>query len=236
MQMFVKKPPSEPHPSSSIMAFKSSKRPNKEHFPRSVPFVRMVPMVVHWNHVIDRNAILPKLFETAVWNFLLKIPNQPILFWLDDSYSLIHHSREGRSSIPSHGNMNYYDYSFMIIPAFKALELWIINIAPHLGVTEKLIAGAKEHGRFNSFLNDDNIEKLVRAVSKKLSLQATNKRDLRQSLGALNAYLKNLRHTPAHCGLTISSPDKANIYFNEIVGAIDRLTAHLIKDGIIAVQ
>jgi hypothetical protein len=121
----------------------------------------------------------------------------------------------------------------MITPAFKALELWIITIAPYLGVDQDLIDKAKDYGRFNTFLNDESVEKLVKAVSKKLEIKADKSREMRQSIEALSSYLKNLRHSPAHCGTVISNPDKPITYFHEIVGGIDRITKLLLEQGVI---
>lgn len=190
---------------------------------------RIIAMVSHWSYV--EQGKLKSLLEQSVWNFLSLPDNNKILYWLDDSEALLRECKTTKSG--SGSNNTYYDYSFMITPAFKALELWIIAIAPFLGVEQDLIEKAKDYGKFNTFLNDESIEKLVRAVSKKLEIQSDKKREMRQSLEALSSYLKNLRHSPAHCGTVISNPDKAGTFFHEIVGGIDRITNLLIEQGVI---
>lgn len=186
-------------------------------------------MVQAWNLVIE--GVVSKLFDREVLAFLSMPQNNKILYWLDDASALLNSAVVGKAS--NGHTTSYYDYSFMLTPAFKALEYWILNIAPFLGVNEKLIQDARDYGKFNTFLNDESIQKLVKAVSKQLSLKAERSREMRQSLEALNSYLKNLRHTPAHCSSTISEPEKAVTNFHEIVGGINRITGLLIKEGVL---
>ncbi len=181
--------------------------------------------------VAHPTSLVTRLFEPEVWEFLSRSQNIPILQWLDDSADLVEHVRVMRSGISN--NSEFYDYSFMLTPSFKALEQWILNIAPELGVGQSKIDAAKEFGRFGAFLNDDAMGELVKDVVAKLELDSEREKSLRQSLHALETYLKNLRHHPAHCGGKVDSPDKAETMYREIVGAIDRITAHLLRDGVI---
>lgn len=192
-------------------------------------------MGFHWNHVFDQQNLLFKLFDAEVRDYLAKPENQEILKWLDDSLYLAHEVKTYKSVL-GHPSLPYYDYSFIVTPAFKALEKWVLTIAPHLGVAEKLIEDAQNYGRFSTFLNDEAIEKIFKKVVKQLDIKAEAKKTLRSSMHALGSYLKNLRHTPAHCSATIESNEKAENIVRQIIGAINDLTANLLRDGILPRQ
>lgn len=191
---------------------------------------RIILMAKNWSNVIAPQAILSKKFDRQVLEFLSLPGNMRILYWLDDSYSLLE-VKMARNSLG--GQDQYYDYSFMITPAFKALELWIINVAPALGVQPELIDKAKEKGQFNSFLSDDAIQNLADAVIAKLEDRAKSEKAIRAALNSLSSYLSTLRHTPAHCGETIDNPEQADTYFNEILSAINRITRLLLDNKVI---
>ena len=188
-------------------------------------------MAKNFTEVLYPSSLVPQLFEPEVLGFLTRHENQPILHWLDDSANLVANTKVMAGGI-SNGSQ-FYDYSFMLTPAFKALEQWILNIAPSLGVSEKKIRDAQDFGKFGAFLNDDAMSEVVKDVVAKLELDSEKEKSLRQSLHALETYLKNLRHHPAHCGGKVDSAVKAETMYREIVGAIDRLTLHLLTDKIL---
>lgn len=191
-------------------------------------------MAKDWGAVTHPTSLVSQVFEPEVLSFLVSKPdNHPILQWLDDSANLVANAKlMGSGSIAS--GQPFYDYSFMITPAFKALEQWILNVAPSLGVSAEKIKNAQDFGKFGAFLNDDAMSAVVKEVVARLELDSEKEKELRQSLHALEVYLKNLRHHPAHCGGRIESPAKAETRFREIIGAIDRLTAHLLRDKVVS--
>jgi len=184
-----------------------------------------------WNHVFHESNLVYKLFDADVRGYLAMAENQQILKWLDDSLYLAQEVKSYHSIAGA--IIAYYDYSFIITPAFKALEKWILIIAPHLGVSENMIKDAEDYGKFSTFLNDEAIEKIFKKVVKQLDIKAEEKKTLRASMHALSAYLKNLRHTPAHCATIVESNEKAENTVRQIIGAINDLTANLLRDGVL---
>lgn len=173
----------------------------------------------------DTNHQLFKKLDESVSKYLSK-NGKEILAWLTDSLHLLDYLK--RQPIA-----NFYDYSFVVTPAFKALEKWLLVIAPSLGVPSDIIKKAEETGRLSLFLKDDQIDKFFGAVIKKLDIESQKKHRLKTSVETLNANLKNFRHTPAHCSNTIDNIYQADTTINQIVGSINDLTRSLIDDGVI---
>lgn len=142
--------------------------------------------------------------------------------WLRDAHNLVAEFK---------GNHAYYDYSFVVTPAFKALEEWLLIIAPALGVPETMISGARHSGNLGSFLKDDQIGKFIESTIKKLDLEAKQKKRLRASVQSLNSYLRDFRHTPAHCSNTIDNGLQAETVVHQITGALNDLTRNLLESG-----
>ena len=176
--------------------------------------------------------LVTTLFDSDVQNFLFQKKDSEILKWLDDSSYLLETQTALRSPTGGFGS-EYYDYSFMVTPAFKSLERWLLEIAPYIGVDEKILQTAEEKGRLGAFLNDEAMKDIVDGIVSKLGEALKDEQQLRNSLTSLNAYLKTLRHNPAHCGHIINHANKAKTIFYEIVGLIDRVTKHLLEEKII---
>ncbi|MDP3985962.1 MAG: hypothetical protein Q8P77_00835 [Candidatus Veblenbacteria bacterium] len=149
---------------------------------------------------------------------------QDVLKWLWDSNRLIDQFK---------AVTDYYDYSFAIAPAFKALEKWLLLLAPHLGVPAEVISKAQETGRLSSFLADDKVNEFFSAVLERLSVEAEVKRELRTAVQSLNSTLKNFRHSPAHCGTVIENALKAETDFFTLLNCMDTITQQLIDKRVI---
>lgn len=155
-------------------------------------------------------------------SYLSLIQNRKVVWWLDDSIEISDINLGGR----------YSDYSFMVTPAFKALEQWLINIAPYLGVDEDKIEAAKSFGKFGSFLGkgDNKLESLKEDIEKRLKLKAEDSRKLADALESLLPMLKRYRHGPAHCSSpNIENPAQARTKISTIIDVIDSHTDILVE-------
>ena len=155
-------------------------------------------------------------------NFLFK--HDEILRWLDDSFKLFKQFENDR---------NFQDYSFVITPAFKALEKWLLMIAPYLGVPDDLVKRAENTGKLGIFLNDDDLENFIDNVLNRLGKSEEKRKSIRTYLQSLNQTLKNFRHNPAHCGNIIENPLMAETMLHSILSNINEITSMLIEEKII---
>ncbi|MFA6076786.1 MAG: hypothetical protein WC735_01780 [Candidatus Paceibacterota bacterium] len=150
--------------------------------------------------------------------------HQDILDWLWDSYRLINQFKADTSMS---------DYSFLVSPAYKALEKWLISIAPFLGVPENLIRDAVEYGKFSPFLNDEKSSEFLESVFIELEIESSKRKELRTYVQSLNSTLKTFRHNPAHCGTKIEDAPKTEVDFMALIHIIDNLTKAFIDNDII---
>jgi len=174
-----------------------------------------------WTHKIAHKM------DSEVLFFLGKNGGSEVLFWLMDSCDLVMLFQKGFL-----GSSAYYDYSFLVLPAFKALEKWLLIIAPHLGVPEKMIQEANAKGP-GVFLRNNQIEKFFDEVLEKLKTEADTRNRLRSAVSSLNAILGNFRNDPAHCNYVIENPEQADTMVQQIIGNIDDITARFLQDKII---
>ena len=149
---------------------------------------------------------------------------QDILDWLWDSNRLIDQFK---------ATSNYSDYSFTIAPAYKALEKWLLLLAPSLGVPNEVIQRAYETGKLGLFLSDDNVDKFFDVILEKLTLEASKKKELKTFVQTLSSTLKNFRHNPAHCGTIIENALRAESDFFTLLNTMDNITQSLIDAGAI---
>ena len=149
---------------------------------------------------------------------------QDILDWLWDSNRLIDQFK---------ATSNYSDYSFTIAPAYKALEKWLLLLAPSLGVPNEVIQRAYETGKLGLFLSDDNVDKFFDVILEKLTLEASKKKELKTFVQTLSSTLKNFRHNPAHCGTIIENALRAESDFFTLLNTMDNITQSLIDAGVI---
>jgi len=86
------------------------------------------------------------------------------------------------------------DYSYLITPAFKALEGTLLKIGGELGFDL-----AKYKFRVGVVFSDENLDKFYNDVLDKIdNLTAEKKVDIKQWLNNARRILKSLRHAPAH--------------------------------------
>lgn len=86
------------------------------------------------------------------------------------------------------------DYSYLITPAFKALEGTLLQIGTELGFKVE-----EYKFRVGVIFNEENLEKYYEDVLEKISsLSEEKKVDIKQWLDNARRILKSLRHTPAH--------------------------------------
>ena len=149
---------------------------------------------------------------------------QDILDWLWDSNRLIDQFKTVQ---------DYSDYSFTIAPAYKALEKWLLLLAPYLGVPKETVQYAQNSGKLGIFLSDNNIDKFFDVVLAKLEIETAQKHELQTFVQGLNSTLKNFRHNPAHCGTVIENGLRAESNFFSLLHTMDNITQFLIDTSVI---
>ena len=153
----------------------------------------------------------------------LKGRGEDVLAWLWDAYQLIDQNK----------NTAYSDFSFTISPAYKALEKWLLLLAPFLGVPADVIQKARQSGKLGLFLYDDKVDKFFDTILGKLNAEADKKRELKTFVRTLYSTLKNFRHNPAHCGTIIGDVLRAESDFFTLLNTMDNVTQFLIDAGVI---
>ncbi len=136
-----------------------------------------------------------KAFEMDKDSVLYDIMYDDVVRWLD-----INIKRLLRDYMSIKHNANIYsidglwDYSYLITPAFKALEGALLKVGEELGFDIK-----KYKHRVGLIFNDENLEKYYDKVLEKIeALSVEQKMDIKQWLDNARRILKSLRHTPAH--------------------------------------
>jgi hypothetical protein len=122
------------------------------------------------------------------------------------------------------------DYSYLITPAFKALEGTLIQIAKNLGF--KL----EDYGyKIGVVFNEENLEKFYNDTLDKLdSLTEENKLDIQQWLNNARRLLRHLRHSPAHySGEVKESYNKAFFVGDQILFTINEMCLSLLNNNIL---
>lgn len=183
--------------------------------------------------------LFDRIPSSVLQYFSLSPQGIKILQFLDDAFYLKINNQDFFNR-PQGGGDCYYDYSFVIMPAFKALEEWILLIAPSLGVPEDVVVKARSTGHMNMFLAEDKLQEFFNQALDSLeerigSLQTDKRIHLRDSVSSIYAYLKNFRHGPAHCSTIIEKMPDAETKLHTILSAISAITKTLLEEGIIAV-
>lgn len=181
---------------------------------------------------------LPFRFSPIAWQYLNSYPlGTKIIQLMDDAFYLGRTHSKGFFRANG-GSDEYFDYSFIVMPAFKALEEWILLIAPSIGVPKEVVARARDTGQMNLFLAEKELQKFfdsaLKVLEKKIGkLKVEKRKFLHDSVGTLYAYLKNFRHGPAHCSTIISKVAVADTKVHNILNAIDSITVTLIEEGLL---
>lgn len=125
--------------------------------------------------------------------------------------------------------MIYNDYSFVIAPAYKAFEGFLLFIAKSFNLpVEKY-----EHnigGLYDWEANKNEGDEILKALEGKLGNDKEGKDRWRE----LNMVLRTYRHNPAHySGDKIETFEQAEDYVKTIINTINQMTNFVIKKGVI---
>lgn len=134
-------------------------------------------------------------------------------------------------SIKEYTNTTYVitdlsDYSYLAMPAFKALEGVLFQIAAELKLEfKKNVGWSFTEGELNKYYDSilDKIERLTK----------DDKSDIKAWLHNARMYLRTLRHNPAHyLGEPITNYRKALLIGDTIISTIDNLCLILIQNDL----
>lgn len=182
-----------------------------------------------WRNERKPNAPIFERLGTPTKNFLLKSEGgrnfSKLVEWLDDSYDLLDYAKRGPS---------YEDYTFVITPAFKALERWIFLIAPSLGIPPERVERVRaEEKSVGSLIRGEELEKFFKEVLDSIETTPGAKDELLMEITSLKSFLKMYRHQISHCWKELDLPADAELHLNLIVGGIRRITEKLLEAEII---
>ena len=158
--------------------------------------------------------------------------NQKVKLWLDAKvkdlildYAIIqeHFYEHGI------GVGNLLDFSYLITPAFKALEGTLIQIAKGLGFDLE-----KHRYRVGVVFDEDRLERFYEDVLNKLeTIGEEQKLDIRQWLNSARRLLSHMRHAPAHFqGERKESYTKAFQTGDAIIFTINEMCRSLLEAGV----
>lgn len=123
----------------------------------------------------------------------------------------------------------YSDFSFVVAPAYKAFEGFLIFIADRFG----LPAEKYKHnigGLYNWEANKKDKELIIEAIEKNLGIDREGKDRWRE----LNMVLRSYRHNPAHfSGDKISTFEQAEDYVRTIINTMNQTVKFLIEKKIL---
>lgn len=123
---------------------------------------------------------------------------------------------------------NMHDYSYLIMPAFKALEGTMFQIGRQLGFDVE-----RYKYRIGFMFNGDNLDKYYKDVLDKIeSISEEKKLDVKQWLDNARRILSSLRHNPAHYNGDVKAFEKAFLDGDLILSTINYMCLALIESGI----
>ncbi len=182
----------------------------------------------------------------GVADTLKNIFSQDTLFYLDEK--IINHLMDSlcldssRHDFSSMMKGLFNDYSFLMSPAYKALEGFLFQLANDLKLPSSAnndkIAGAYY---FDEQKIDKHIDSLIKEIENKADnenkLSKYEKQDIKDRIKEMKGFLRHYRHAPAHFfGEPIETVDKAHRNIMIIYGAIDNATKILLKAGLISIS
>lgn len=142
-------------------------------------------------------------------------PTTDISKWLLDSFQLLN------TNWPN----VYNDYSFMVIPASKALESWIFKIAKNLDIKVKTDKTGVVRDQIESELNKRLVE-IERKVGQSIAID----------INYLKNFIKEYRHEIAHHSKKIESSGMAKSKVFAIYERINLVTQKLIKADLLEIS
>lgn len=132
--------------------------------------------------------------------------------WLLDAFQLLN------TNWPN----TYGDYSFIVVPASKALENWIFKIANDLGIDVKTDKAGAVRDQIES-----NLETVLSTVEEKLG------KSIKIDINYLRNFIQEYRNDIVHCDKKIESVGMAKSKVFAIYDRINSVTDKLLKAGLI---
>ena len=128
------------------------------------------------------------------------------------------------------GNSSLSDFSYLITPAFKALEGTLLQIAEQLGFPLKEV-----NYKVGVVFSEEQLEKYYRDTLDKLESLAIEKRlDVKQWLDNARRILHHMRHAPAHYRAEGKKTYTAAFQTGEmILGTINEMCRSLLAAGLL---
>ena len=125
----------------------------------------------------------------------------------------------------------YYDYSFLIAPAYKAFEGYLYLLAERLGLKK----ASEEIQNIGNLYESEKIERvkeeLITETGEKID---KSDKDGMEILDGLRRALRHYRHNPAHFGgVRIDTFQKAKNYVSMIFAVINDTTKYFLSKGLI---
>ncbi len=178
--------------------------------------------------IAPSNVFSPDFFQKKTW--LLAILDAKVINWLDeDVKDLLLDYIAIRKGYENYAIGGLKDYSYLITPAFKALEGTLIQIAKRLGFNLE-----KYNFQIGVVFSEENLEKFYNEVLNKIDkLAEEQKLDIQQWLNNARRLLRHLRHSPAHFGgEKKENHNKAFLTGDQILFTINEMCLSLITSGV----
>lgn len=179
--------------------------------------------------------VSPKNIFSPGRNFqwLSDLMDQKVIDWLDiKTKNLLLDYLVLRKSYEEYaiGKESITDYSYLITPAFKALEGTLIQIARELGIDLE-----KYKFKIGVIFSEENLETFYNETLDKIeNLSEENKLDIQQWLNNARRLLRHLRHSPAHYqGEVKENFNQAFMTGDQIIFTIKEMCLSLLNSGII---
>lgn len=144
-----------------------------------------------------------------------EFPFQDLARWLLDSFQLMENNWSN----------TYGDYSFIVMPASKALESWVFKIAEDLDVEINTIKAGVVVDQIKSKINEE-LEEAERKA----------KKSIKRDIDFLKNFIQEYRNDIVHCDKKIESPNKARNKVITIYERLNSITEKLIKAGLISIS
>ena len=151
--------------------------------------------------------------------------------WLDDKTKELLLDYVNIKYVVSNGGYvdNVHDYSYLIMPTFKALEGTTLQIGRELGFDIE-----KYKYKTGIIFNEENLEKYYEDVLNKAEdLDEEKKLDIKQWLDGIRRLLKSLRHNPAHYNGDVKLFEQAFIEGDTILFNIKNICLAFIESDLV---
>jgi len=171
--------------------------------------------MTNWTMMQKSDNELMSSFSSDVKKYLgIKdgFPSDDPARWLLDSFQLLN------TNWPN----TYGDYSFIVMPASKALENWIFKLAKDLNIEVKTNSAQTVRNQIESNLNT-----VLEGVEKRLG------ESIKIDISYLRNFIQEYRNDIVHCGKKIESIGMAKSKVFAIYERINSVTNKLLEAGLI---